>query len=288
MRPVIYCTSGHPRAKELAQAMALGFQRHGLGMRVRNIWNGQIEGDIALAYGWAHEKIFSAYKAAGANYAYWDLGYWNRHPEAPKRAGAREGHHRLAINSWDTADCMRRQCPPDRLNMTPVEVRPPAYAGKGLDAWMALKDGRNTILVAGMSEKAAGSHGYRYREWEDETIAQLRELTAGAGLSILYRDKPARKELSEPIMSVLQRCCLVVSHHSNVAVDALCAGVPSWCKKGVGRLWSAVELQDAVACCAPSVGDAERQGLLSDIAYAQWTPAEMRSGQAWDHIRGLL
>jgi hypothetical protein len=24
------------------------------------------------------------------------------------------------------------------------------------------------------------------------------------------------------------------------------------------------------------------------VAYAQWTPQEMRTGQAWEHIRGLL
>jgi hypothetical protein len=32
----------------------------------------------------------------------------------------------------------------------------------------------------------------------------------------------------------------------------------------------------------------ERRGLLADVAYAQWAPSEMRSGAAWEHIRGII
>lgn len=281
MMPVLYCSSRHPRAEDIAKAMAEGFRRHNVPFMTRPVWRGQVEGDIAIAYGWAHETVFTAYKAAGAHYAYWDLGYWNRHPDGGKRGGAREGHHRLAVDSWDTADTMGCGYPGDRLQATPVQLQPILPASR-----LAI---RNTILVAGMSEKGAKTHGYAYRQWEGQIMSDIHALIVSSGLRVEFRDKPPRKSPKpvEPIAAVLQRCCLVVSHHSNVAVDALIAGVPSWCRKGVGTLWSAASLEEAVRRSVP-VSSQARQQYLQDIAYAQWTPAEMRSGEAWDHIKRLI
>lgn len=277
MKVAIYSTGANARAATIARAMQEGFRRHGVQSRILTFWDKTVTADLAVAYGWLHEPIFTAHANAGGQFLYWDLGYWNRHPKAGKLRGARDGHHRLAVNSWDTADHMARDCPHDRLAASPIAMQADA-----------LLHGRNTILVAGMSEKAAGTHGFRYRQWEDETIAQLSLWTVDdPGVRIEYRDKPPRGAPVEPIEEVLKRCRLVVSHHSNCAVDAMIAGVPWWAKKGVGRIGSG-DLQRVVQQPFCGLAPAARQQLLADVAYAQWTPSEMQTGKAWDHIRGLL
>jgi hypothetical protein len=289
MKAVIYCIRNNGRAVTIAQAMQAGFRRHGVSVRIEPTWDGKVAGDLTIAYGWIHEPVFTAYRAAGAHFAYWDLGYWNRRPEGVKGA-AREGHHRLAVDSWDTADTMARGCPADRWDATrpPVPVLPLT--------WTVPQRGRDVVLVAGMSGKAAGTHGFRPGEWEGATMFELGQLidriTRGeAPMQVFrpeFRAKPEKIAKGETIMQALARTRLLVTHHSNAAVDALFAGVPVFARKGVGRLISAAQMiQDNALCIRPYSED-ERTGLLRDIAYAQWTPAEMRSGAAWDHIKRLI
>jgi hypothetical protein len=280
MKPVLYACSRNTRDIDIARAMLAGFVRHGIQAEIVTRDTNDVRGDVAIAYGWAHEHIFRRYRQATAQFAYWDLGYWNRHPGKSK-GGNRGGHHRLSVNLWDTARGMRFDCPHDRLEASGIEIRP------RVDPFS-----RATILVCGMSAKAAGTHGLVPDQWERAAIAELEEMTATepalAGCSVVFRPKPQRKgEAVEPLESVLERCRLVVSHHSNCSVDALIAGVPSYAVKGVGRLMAPGSLRTAaLGVYLPS--EERRRQLLADIAYAQWTPAEMRAGDAWEHIKGIL
>jgi hypothetical protein len=275
---VVYCMRNTGRAGHVARSMQQGFHRHGISSRFEASFRSVIGGDVAVAYGWAHHHVFEAYEAAGLSYVYWDLGYWNRTPGGGK-GGRRDGHHRLAVNSWDTVDTMRRGMPSDRF----------AASGVQLADWRVGKPG-DDIIVAGMSNKAAGTHGFKPGEWEAEHVAAC-EAHAAGNYRVVFRPKPDRKQPDPsvpPIGEALKRAALVVSHHSNVSVDALIAGVPSWCRKGVGKLWTYENLDAAVGLLAPAPSPAERAAFLSDVAYAQWTPAEMRSGEAWAHIREML
>jgi hypothetical protein len=139
----------------------------------------------------------------------------------------------------------------------------------------------STALIAGMSIKAARTHGYHGDAWELGAAAALR----GLGWRAVQRPKsPRRAAQIEPIETALLNCGLLASHHSNCAVDAVIVGVPVWAVKGVGRL---------VSCDGcPEFGRArvltepERRAFLADLAYAQWSVAEMRSGAAWSFIAG--
>lgn len=276
MKVVVYSFSAQGRAAHIAQSMATGLRKHGIEADVERRWDGQVRGDVAVAYGWIHEPVFTAYRQAGGHFAYFDMGYFNRKPAGDK-GGSREGHHRLAVNSWDTADTMRIGCPVDRWKALGIEVQP----------WRdQMSEPVPRILVAGMSGKAAGTHGFAPGQWEREALAFLREFFPHYPVTL--REKPANLDAVEPIVSVLGRHTMVISHHSNVSVDALIAGVPSWAKKGVGKLFSYTQLIDAVGLRGPTIPDDRRLELLSDIAYAQWTPAEMRSGEAWTHIRRII
>jgi len=255
--------------------MQTGLKRHGIAAEIiTDQRTGRaVLGDVAIAYGWVHEPVFTAYRHAGAHYAYFDMGYFNRKPSKDK-GGSRDGHHRLAVNSWDTADTMRTLCPSDRWDALGIEVAPNREQHAG------------AVLVCGMSEKAAGTHGFRPGQWEAETVATLR--AAFPTTEIVDRPKPANLDAGEPIAEVLKRTAIVVSHHSNVAVDALVAGVPTYARKGVGKLVSCSNPVDAVRMMGPIVAEPMRRQILADVAYAQWSPPEMRTGAAWSHIRSLI
>lgn len=282
MKVVLYSLANQGRAGHIAASMQQGLRRHGVVSEVVTRWRGNVTGDVAIAYGWKHEPVFSAYAAAGAQFAYFDMGYFNRRPSNDK-GGSREGHHRLAVNGWDTADTMARECPDDRWCDLEIDVHPDR-------TWEG--DSRpGAILISGMSDKAAGSHGFKPLQWETQTLEQVRR--AAGTREIIYRPKPKNLDEAEPIYSVLERTAFIITHHSNVAVDGLVAAVPCHARKGVGKLVSRPEgwLIEGASGCSTAwrvPKEAERRALLADVAYAQWTPGEMRSGAAWEHICKLL
>lgn len=261
MRVVLYNAAGLTRAKTVADAMAVGLKRHGIRVSYCNTKRANIQGDVAIAYGWNHRPIFEKH----AQYVYFDLGYWNRHPA--KRP--REGMYRVAVNSWDTADHMLDGMPDDR------------FVASDLVLWPHEPRDCRRIMIALMSDKAAIAKGMRPREWEKKAAIQIR----GEGFDTSYRYKTDACNLS--IEKALAQVQAVISYSSNVSVDALINGVPSYSELGVGRLWSLY--RDGGTLSNPYFpDDAARHQLLSDVAYAQWSPSEMRNGSAWDYIRQVL
>lgn len=273
MKVALYAFPNNGRAAHIASAMKAGLAVHGVPSEIFTRWDGKPAGDVAIAYGWNHEPVFTAYQRAGGHFAYFDMGYFNRKPVGDK-GGAREGHHRLAVNGWDTADTMARGMPSDRWDDLGIEVAPDRSSDAG------------AILIAGMSAKAAGTHGFRPLEWEQSALAMMK--SEFPTVEVIYRPKPANIDAVEPIADVLRRVGMIVTHHSNVAVDGLVAAVPSYAVKGVGKLVSYAGMVGAVSRRAPVLTEAERRALLADVAYAQWAPSEMRSGAAWEHIRRII
>jgi hypothetical protein len=274
MKVAIYAVNagggfGNKRARHVARSMAAGLHRCGVPYVERSQFRG-VEADVAVAYGWVHEPIFSAYRAAGAHYLFWDLGYWGRRPKgAPE-----DGYHRLAVDDWDTAAHMQRKCPWDRFQRL------------GLTIGDGPREDRD-VLVAGMSPKAAMTHGYDYGQWERQACTVLARICPG--VPVVTRPKPNKRAIPQvTIEQMLQTARLLVTHHSNAAIDALLLGVPVYAVKGVGRLASS-DVLDADAVKHPYELDRlARLRLLADVAYAQWTPTEMCSGEAWQHAFSIL
>jgi hypothetical protein len=257
---VMYEMSRHKRARIVAAAMDEGLKRHGIKTIVRDRFTG-VEGDLAVAYGWIHEPIFKKY----GHYLYFDLGYWDRKPKGQPK----EGMHRLAINSWCPTDYMGRGMPQDRWDAARIPMS-------------ALSTGRD-ILVAAMSEKAARTHGYAFRQWEDAAMLTMRTFTKRR---IIYRPKPSKAQPGVPIADALRQASAVVSHHSNVAVEAMIEGVAVYAEKGVGTLVSIPTLRQIDIAQPPDLET--RVAFLSDIAYCQWTPQEMRQGDVWEHVSKMV
>jgi len=218
--------------------------------------------------------IFEDYKAAGKKSVLVDLGYFGRHD-----GGRLAGYHKFTVNDHSPlAYFQKRQHGPDRIKKFGIKLKPMRKRGQ-------------YILLAGMSGKGAGVFGYKPEAFEKEMVKRISQVT---NMPILYRPKPSWKDarpiegtfFSPPGQSLetdLKRAYAVVTHHSNVAIDALIDGVPIFViGKSVASPLARYMPEDIENPYYPS--DEERQQLLNDIAYTQWSIAEMTNGRAWQHL----
>jgi hypothetical protein len=253
--------------------MAEGARRLGLNWELRSSlsYRGRPEHDVAIFYGLAAglDRLFRDYRDRGLNAVYIDLGYWGR-----RKRTRFDGYHKLVVNSRHPTDYFqRRKHSPDRFAAHQVAIQP----------WRSSGD---HILLAGMSAKAAAAEGMLPHVWERETIAYLRELT---DRPIIYRPKPnwtdakplagATFDRETPLEQALTNCHAVVTHHSNVAVDALLAGVPCVCLGGVASLLSG-KIDQIETLPTPD----GREQWAADLAWTQWSVEEMQAGEAFRYL----
>ena len=90
----------------------------------------------------------------------------------------------------------------------------------------------------------------------------------------------------QPLADVLHGAHCVVAHHSNVAVEAILAGIPAICPEGVASVMAGHKLKQIEDPPMPS----GRAQWAADIAYCQWSIAEMTAGLPWIHLvrEGLI
>lgn len=198
----------------------------------------------------------------------WDLGYWDR-----------GNYFRVSINGMH----------PDRIVMS-RERSGSRWEGARLplkDTW----DPNSPIILCGMGWKSARMYGERFGAWEERKAQEISR--AFPDRKVLFRAKPANKgcrkiEGLEPstgsIEDALKGASLVVCRHSNVAIDAIISGVPSVCEGGAAR---AVFPSGLEAEHRP-LPDETRRRFLANLAWFQWTKAEMKLPSTWAVIEEMI
>lgn len=271
----VYLLRGNSRSQHVGRMMAQGIRAAGDDVAVKS--DGEYSEpahDVAVFYGYEKNmpQIMEDYQQAGKKAIYIDLGWWGR------KSGSRfEGYHKFAVNDrHPTAYFQDRKHDDSRVR----------HFGLAPQSW---RGGGGHVLVAGMSDKAAASLDIAPEEWERWAIAEIRKYT---DRRIIYRPKPswlAAKPIEgvgfshqkEPLSKALGGCHAVVTHHSNVAVDGLVAGVPAFCWDGVAKPMALHDLRQIEKPLRP----AGRKQWLADIAYCQWKGEEMQNGAAWRYLR---
>lgn len=256
-------TPGNPRGEQMCQAF-LG----SAPVRVSDTYAGGA--DLLCLWGPGAPNRWPAMQqqlAAGGHVIAWDLAYWQRETKV-----------RLSIDAaHPQAWVMRRTLPTSRLEADGIQVQ---------SRWHP--DG--PVIVAGLGAKAKVQYGADVVErWEAQMIAACR----AEGRTILYRRKnhqgdshPSVPRIDGPsIDAVLTGASLVITWHSNVAVDAMRLGIPVVCRDG------------AAAAIAPSVPDfagggpfpiaeAVRRQFLANLAWFQWAPHE--ASACWAFLQEIL
>lgn len=250
--------SGNTRSKNIARAMVDGINAS--GDRPEYSFQSLGKQPVVVSYGWKRNKVYRQHPS----FIYADLGYWNR-----------DEFYRFSVNGWSPEGYVRSGLSASRFEAQGLRIKP--WRTKGRD-----------VVVAGCSLKSAQEHGFPHMEWERQAIRKLKTL----GLNVVWRPKPNDRYASpleglqpdrRPISEVLDTAHGWVTHHSNSAVDALLAGVPVYCETGAAAAFS-VPLESMES---PELRPGREQ-FLYDVAWLQWSVAEMRSGECWRHLRGLL
>ncbi len=213
--------------------------------------------DWLMFWGPGHPARFEPMRrqiAAGGRCIVFDLADWDRNRKV-----------RVSIDAaHPQAWVMRQDWPSDRLRADKITMG---------DAW----NPAGPVMVAGLGDKARVQYGSdRIDEWETAMMATCR----ADGREVQYRGK---KVSTVPIERALQGVGLVVTWHSNVAVDAIRLGIPVVCQDG------------AAAAVCPSVlppadrvrplSAALRDRFLSNLAWFQWLPDEPG---IWPFLQELL
>lgn len=208
----------------------------------------------------------AAHVASGGRAICFDLAYWRR-----------ESKIRMSFDApHPQAFVMRQALPVTRVVNDQVSVT---------HEWNP--DG--PIVIAGIGPKALVQYGAgTVTEWEAD---MMRICTARWAKPIIYRPKkdenvvPAwatRVARGGAIESVLSGASLVITWHSNVAVDAIRMGIPVVCRDGA-----------AAAVCSPVISERPqplptelRDRFLANLAWFQWAPSEAR--ECWRFITETL
>lgn len=268
MRAVVLNDWTHPRARRIGEALLEGAREMGWPVALVGLHD-KPSADLVLSYGWKHRPTFDAYRAIGANYLYVDLGYWKRRAFR----GDFGGLHKVVCNARHATKYFQRNRPADRLAEAP-QIAP----------WQT---GGRHILLAGLSGKGAQSVGERPFEWERRTIAHLQNLT---DRPIIYRPKPSWRDArpiqgvrysppDQPLEDALAAAHAVVTHYSNVGLDALWAGIPVCVEDGLATAM-ATPLSQIETPQRPE----GREQFLADVSYCQFSRAEIVSGMMFQQF----
>jgi hypothetical protein len=241
------------------------------GMQARATTHYAGQSDLLVLWGPGDQARFgpmAAQIAKGRRFLALDLAYWDRHQK-----------FRVSIDApHPQAWVMRREWPASRFLAEHVPVR---------DTWRAA----GPVIVAGIGTKARVQYGDAVGAWERQMIAEASARWPGRRL--LYRRKredapvPGGIEIAgnRPIDELLAGSSLLLTWHSNVAVDAIRLGIPVVCMDGA-----------AAAVCPSCIGPNDPQPLpvdvrvrfLRNLAWFQWTPTKEDAKRFWVWVPEVL
>ncbi len=215
----------------------------------------------------------------GKDFVYYDKGYFHR----GWKTDDPDVYYRFSVNDFHPLEYFQSiPRPSDRwlkLNI-PIEER--------------RSDG-NHVVFAGCSWKFARWHGFDITDYASRVIGEIKKHT---NRPVVYRPKvSSRKPPPIPgtiysyderkIHEDLKGAHALVTFSSNVAVDAILAGVPAFVLgPGIARPMSNADLSKLDAPGFPT--DKERLQWAYDLAYSQWRISEMQNGVVWQHLKEVI
>lgn len=279
---VVFCHSDKPREHILADAWADGVRRHAGDTCELRALTPEVEVvpcDVACMVGVKSRELYQAYHDAGTHIIYLDKGYTRHARPGPVKVWE---YWRVSLDAHHPTDFLdlRHAPPADRLDDLGIVLKP----------WR--KNGRH-IVIAGSSQKYHDFYGMRDpTQWAQKLVKQIQR--AAPGREIIYRPKPSWKDAvpvegatfsrDGDIYDVLENAWALVTHGSNAVFEAVCEGIPCIVLgNAVAKPISATTVDDLPAPLQASY--ALRQRWLEQLAWWQWTAAEISQGQAWEFLR---
>ena len=255
-----------------AQQLFAALVEAGRAVGVEVVQTTQYRGDRPWLLLWgpgapARAAVLRRHVAAGGHVIAWDLAYWDRDRKARVSIDAAHPQAWLMRHAWPAA----------RLEADRVPVA---------DRWSPT----GPVVIAGLGDKARVQYGADVVDaWERAQIAACRDRWPGR--PVLYRKKKTGSPVpgdvpmtrAGTIDQALDGASLVITWHSNVAVDAIRLGIPVICHDGA-----------AAAVCPSALGVVDprplppetRDRFLANLAWFQWAPAE--AAACWAFLQQVL
>lgn len=216
------------------------------------------DGNSFVVWGQEWTTMRTVPEAVRRGRPFWTLdnGYWQ-----PAK-GTDRGYYRFCYRGMS----------PVYLEKTPFLRRPTV----ALKPWR--QDGGH-VLLAMPGVHFGMALGIDVKGWCATIVGEVYAITQKLGRELRVR---MRDETRRPLSADLRNCWAVVTHSSNVAVDAVLAGIPVFVQPTsaaapVGRL--DLDLANPVT---PG-----RDRWLYSLASQQFSVAEMRSGEAWKWMQRI-
>lgn len=262
MKVVCYAQAQHQL--EACGRFARGLQRFGIQAAIRSSRD-PIDADLAVLWGHRQESIFRSQRRKGGHYLVMERGY----------IGDRFSWTSLGFDGLN-----------GRAKFPEID--------DGLERWNryfkpALKPWRssntNIAVIMGQCRGDASLKGVDFQKWGSEIAKKLQDKK----YMPLFRPHPGDANLRIPgvrtldgsLQSALDQASLVVTYNSNSGVDAVMNGTPAYAEDEGSMIWPI-----AARHFAPTHRD--REGWTRKMAYTQWLPTEIESGDAWAALRTVI
>lgn len=258
------------RAEAMFSALAREASRQGeVAITPTTAYAGGSEWLMVWGYGGpAREPVIARHLAAGGRVIIWDLAYWDRDRKV-----------RVSIDGpHPTAHLMAPLRSLDRFQSDRTAQAEHAWRAKG------------PVMIAGIGDKARAYYGAtRVDQWEAAMAAEIR--ARWPQRPVIYRRKTVHSPIpawavsvscGSPIAAALRNVSLVVTWHSNVAVDAIRMGIPVVCQDGAAAAVCPAALPDEPTPLPADV----RDRFLGQLAWWQWAPGE--AADCWRFLREVL
>jgi hypothetical protein len=262
MHCVVYLNDdSQPWAISWENALMEGMRGHGMAVERRPIHD-IVDADLAIIWGHGKPDIIAHQRANGADYLVMERGY----------LGDRMKFTSLGFNGLNgRATFGPTGNPSDRWEKHGFKMQPWKHDG-------------GYVLIMG---QVPGDQSIRHLNIRDVLSAIVSELGTR---TVYYRPHPLAHETWAPapvyygtLAEALSGASQVITVNSNSAVDAVLAGVPTVTLDRGSMAWPVTSHSIWSPLCYT-----DREQWAYDMAYCQWTLDEMRSGDAWAHIKEAL
>ena len=232
--------------------------------------------DIAVVFGvykskvpasWPRGRVIDKHKAAGNDVVILETGYIHR-------GDGVDNYYACGLNGLNgRADFKNKNMPSDRFEK--LNITPQPWGDRG-----------DKIILCGQVPQDASVDHVDIMKWLHYARNQIKALSKK---EIIFRPHPLAKVgpingcdySKKPLTTDLRRAWACVTFNSNTAVEAILEGIPSFAFDEGSMAWEVTD-HDFDYIEAPHTPD--REQWLSNLAYTQWKPSEMRSGEAWNHL----
>lgn len=243
-----------------------GLKRAGLSAETRpaSKYDGKPVPSVSYGFLRGVERIYKDCARAGVEWWNIDKGFFrHRHTDGYYRLARNHLQPLFRLTSTQIGDLDDSRWKALKIEPAPFHLHPEGH-----------------VLLCPPTDHIARFYGIGERSWIEETISKLPETLRGR---VRIRRKGDPGEAADAIRGAR----VVLTHSSNMAIEALVMGIPAFAQEGLLASWSGATLEHAGNDLSCKLILGYRSDLFKYAACCQFTLEEFRTGLAWEESMAL-